>query len=92
MLIGYLITAVAILKNLLLLAILLRSIASSFIASPFAQRGRLVEFLYDSTDPFINMARKLPHRISMIDLSPMIAMIMVDLGGRLLIILLSKLV
>lgn len=78
-------------KNLLLLAILFRSIASAFVSSPFAHKGLFVQFLYDVTDPFINLARKLPHQISMIDLSPMIAMIMVDLGGRVLVVLLTKL-
>lgn len=78
------------LKNLLLLAILFRSIAASFVSS-YSEKGVFVQFLFDASDPFINLARKLPHTISMIDLSPMIAMIMVDFGGRLLIILLTNL-
>lgn len=89
--ISYLITAIAVLKNLLLLAILFRSIAASFFVSPYAQKGVFLQFLYDVSDPFINLAKKMPHTISMIDLSPMIAMIVVDLGGRLLIVMLTHL-
>jgi uncharacterized protein YggT (Ycf19 family) len=90
LIISYLVTTLEILRNLLLLAILLRSL-SSFFVSPYSQRGRIVQFLYDVTDPFVALARLLPHRFSMIDFSTLIAMIMVDVGGRVLIILLSKL-
>jgi|GEM_PF-2515124 len=90
LIISYLVTALIVLRNLLLLMILLRSL-STFFVSPFAQRGRFMQFLCDVTDPFIKMAQLLPHQFSMIDFSPFIAMIMVDLGGRLLVILLSYL-
>lgn len=89
--ISYLITAVSVLKNLLFMAILFRSIASSFFTNPYSKKGVFLQFLYDVSDPFINIAKKIPHQISMLDLSPMIAMIMVDLGGRFLIILLTRL-
>lgn len=90
LIISYLITTLEILRNLLLFAILLRSL-SSFFVNPYSQKGWFVQYLYDVTEPFIKVAKLLPHRFSMIDFSSFIAMIMVDIGGRALIILLTRL-
>lgn len=53
--------------------------------------GKIYLFLRDVTEPVLSLARKVPHRIGMIDLSPFIALIALDLLGRLIVILLTKL-
>ena len=91
LILSYLITVLVVLRNLILLAILFRSL-SSFFVGPFSQKGRVVQFLHDVTEPFIKVAKLLPYQFGMIDFSAFIAMIMVDLVGRLLVTLLSSLV
>lgn len=90
LIISYLITTLDVLRNLLLLAILFRSL-SSFFVSPYSHKGWFLQFLFDVTDPVIKVAKLLPHQFGMMDFSAFIAMIMVDFGGRLIIILLAKL-
>lgn len=52
--------------------------------------GPIPDFLRQSTDPILNLVKKIPHRIGMIDLSPIIAMIGIQLLSALIInILLS---
>ena len=86
----YLIQVLVILRNLILMAMLGRAI-SSFFVSPYSSRGWILQFLYDVTDPFIKVAKLLPHKFAMMDFSLFIAMLMVDFGGRGLVILLAKL-
>ncbi len=44
------------------------------------ERGnKIEEILYDMTEPVINLARKLPHRAGMMDLSYFIALIGIDI-------------
>jgi uncharacterized protein YggT (Ycf19 family) len=57
----------------------------------FGQKGRIYQFFCDVTDPILNLARKLPHRIGMIDLSPLIVLIGIDIFVRIAIILIGKL-
>lgn len=40
--------------------------------------GRFMEILHDITEPFLRIARIFPHRIGMVDLSPLIALLMID--------------
>ena len=47
--------------------------------------GKLAYFLHDVTEPFFNIARKIPHRIGMIDISPIIAILGVELIAGLII-------
>ena len=37
--------------------------------------GAITRFINDVTDPFLNVAKKFPHKIGMLDLSPFIALI-----------------
>lgn len=53
--------------------------------------GRIAMFLRDMTEPVMKLARKIPHRIGMMDLSPIIALLGIDLLTRLVFLLLSKL-
>jgi uncharacterized protein YggT (Ycf19 family) len=52
--------------------------------------NRFAMILNDITDPVMNLAKKIPHTVGMLDLSPMIALIGVDLVVRLVIFLLGK--
>lgn len=84
---------IVIFKNLIIYAIIARIIVSWFTMGRYGQRpSRIVRFLNDITNPFINLARKLPHRIAMIDFAPLIAIIGLDLLAQLIVMLLAKLV
>ena len=80
---------VVIFRDLITYAIIARIIMSWFTMGQQTQ-GRIALFLKGATDTVLNVAKKLPHRIGIIDLSPLIALIGIDLIGRLIVILLSK--
>ena len=90
-LVNYLATAVNIFSNLLVYAIIARIILSWFSFGQMGFRNRIVQFLYEVTDPVINFFKIIPHRIGMIDLSPMIALFAIDILSYLIIELLYKL-
>lgn len=92
LIISYLANFVIIFKNLVVYAIIGRIIVSWFTVGSIGSRHRVIQFLYDVTDPFINVARLIPHRVGMMDFAPLIAMFGVDFLGQVLIILLTKLV
>ncbi len=79
-------------KSLVVYAIIGRVIVSWVYMGRSVPTGGLVGFLNDVTSPFINLARKIPHKIGMIDLAPLIALLGVDLIGQLLASLLYKLI
>ncbi|MDD3861960.1 MAG: YggT family protein [Candidatus Gracilibacteria bacterium] len=80
---------VVIFRDVVTYALIARIIMSWFSMGRPVQ-GRISLFLKDATDPILNIAKKLPHKIGMIDLSPLIALIGIDLLSRLVIILLAK--
>lgn len=92
LIISYLANFVIIFKNLVVYAIIGRIIVSWFTVGSIGPRHRVIQFLYDVTDPFINVARLIPHRVGMMDFAPLIAMFGVDFLGQVLVILLTKLV
>jgi len=51
-----------------------------------------MSFIFDSTEPLLNAARKFPHRIGLLDLSPIIAFIMLELARYIIIELLIRIV
>jgi len=81
---------VIILRDLLSYAIIARIIMSWFTMGR-PSHGKISMFLRDVTEPVLRLAKKLPHRIGMIDFSPFIALIALDLLGRLIVLLLTKL-
>jgi YggT family protein len=83
---------VDILSSLIVYAIIARVIISWFTMGRPGACGRISQLLYDITEPVVNLARKIPHRIGMIDFAPLIALLGVDLISQLVIILLYKLV
>ncbi|HBB02957.1 MAG: hypothetical protein US89_C0004G0020 [Candidatus Peregrinibacteria bacterium GW2011_GWF2_38_29] len=54
--------------------------------------NRIVSIIFDSTEPLLNLARKVPHRIGMIDLSPIIAFIMIEIARYLILSALASLI
>ena len=88
-LINFVANFVVIFRDLMSYAIIARIILSWFTLGQQGQ-GRIAGFLRDVTEPVLNLARKIPHRIGLIDLSPLIALVGLDLLGRLIIMLLSK--
>lgn len=80
-----LITFVNVLCSLITYAILARIILSWVYVLGHKHPGKVMYFLYDITNPVINLAKKLPHVIGMIDLSPLIALLAVDLIRYLLL-------
>lgn len=89
---NYTISFIVILKNIIVYAIIARILVSWFTLGQNQPAGRIVVFLNDITDPFINLARKIPHKIGMIDLAPLIALIGLDLLVQLFVYLVSKLI
>lgn len=82
---------VSVLKNLVVYAIIARVLISWFTMGRGQPRGGIGGFVYSATDPIIDVARKLPHRIGMIDFAPLIAMFGADFLGQLVIMGLYKL-
>jgi len=83
---------VVILGNLITYAIIGRILVSWLSMGRMGPRGRFSQFLYSVTDPVIAVARKIPHRVGMFDLSPLIALIAIDLLVGVVIVLLNKMV
>jgi uncharacterized protein YggT (Ycf19 family) len=73
---------ILILKNLVVYAIIGRVIMSWVTMGQRRRKGPAHQFLCDTTEPVINVARKLPHRFGMIDFAPLIAMFGVDMLGE----------
>ena len=48
-------------------------------------RGRIVFFIVSTTEPILGFFRKLPLRIGMLDLSPIVAIIAIDLARTFLL-------
>jgi len=65
---------VSIAGNLLTYAIFIRVILSWFRVAGGAPPGKLIQIINGATDPIMNLIKKLPHKIGMIDLSPIIAL------------------
>ncbi len=79
---------VSVLANIFVYAMIARVLISWFTMGKQRQGGRVVQLIHEVTDPLVNLARKLPHRIGMIDLSPLIVIFGLDIGSRLFINLL----
>jgi len=86
-LISFIANFIVIFRDLMSYAIIARIILSWFTVMRQTQ-GRISLFLRDVTEPILNLARKIPHRIGVIDLSPLIALVGIDLLSRLIIMLL----
>ncbi len=72
-------------KQLIVYAIIARIIMSWLSMGQRRPSGKLAYFLNDITEPFLNIARKIPHRIGMIDIAPIIAILGIELLAGLFI-------
>lgn len=72
----FLIEFVSISTQLLIIALFARVVLSWF---PGLSRGRIYVFLVSATEPVLSVARKITPRLGMIDISPIIAFIGLDL-------------
>lgn len=85
---SFVILFLQVLIQVMSIALILRVVWSWLSPSMHANvAGRL---LHEMTEPVLNIVRKVPHQIGMIDLSPVIALFALDLVGTLLISLLSQ--
>lgn len=82
---------VNVLGNLLIYTIIARVLLSWFAMGGSGERGRVSQIIHDVTDPVINLVKKMPHSIGMIDLSPMIALIGIDVLKALFLYLVAYL-
>lgn len=87
MLIVYLGTFIRIFFDILSFLIIVRVLLSWF---PNRPHNALFDFIFEVTTPVLRVARKVTPRIGMIDLSPIIALIALDLIRTLLMALLSS--
>jgi YggT family protein len=71
--------------TLYMLMIMARLISSWF---PGSQRSRFVQFLGFYTEPYLGLFRKVIPPIGVLDLSPMIALILLQLAEKLVFMLL----
>ncbi len=76
-------------KQLIVYAMIGRIIMSWLSMGQRRPTGKLAHFLYDVTEPFLNIARKIPHRIGMIDIAPIIAILGIELIASLIIQLIT---
>jgi len=70
---------VSVLGNIMSYAIFIRIILSWVNMGGMRQPGRFTYFINDITEPILRLAKKLPHRIGMLDLSPFTAMLIINL-------------
>lgn len=87
----FLVLFIDVFRRIIVYSILFRIILSWLQMGQMRQSGdfmaRISLFIRDLTDPVINIARKLPHRIGMFDFAPLVALIGIDLLAQGLIIL-----
>lgn len=86
MLIFYLGTFVRIFFDILSFLIIVRVLLSWF---PNRPHNALFDFIFEVTTPVLRVARKITPRLGMIDLSPIIALLALDLLRTLILALLS---
>lgn len=80
---------VSVLFDILIFLIFVRVILSWIYPLGHSHGNRLVVFIFDATEPIMNLARKIPHRIGMIDISPIIAFIMLEIVQYIIVSLLQ---
>lgn len=76
---------ITVLGDLITYAIFARILLSWFSMGRMSAPGRITYFIRDITDPVLNLAKKLPHKIGFMDFSPVIALIVINFLVYLLI-------
>lgn len=75
---------VTVLGNLITYVVFARIILSWFMVAG-GSPGRITRFVNDTTEPLFAIVKKVPHRIGMIDLSPLIVLFGVNILSYLLV-------
>ena len=83
---GFIIQFVSILADLLIMAIFVRVIMSW--VRPMGSKGRFFQVMFEITEPILSFFRRVIPRIGMIDISPIVAFLVIDLVRALIISLL----
>jgi len=78
----FLLNFISLLCDVLTLAIFLRAILSWFSPGP---TNMLVSILYQVTEPLLAPLRRIVPRVGMLDLTPLVAIILLQLIGSLLL-------
>ena len=78
-------------KQLIIYALVGRIIMSWMYMGQRRPNNKLAYFLNDVTEPVLRIARKIPHRIGMLDIAPIIAMLGLDILATFVIQLLKGL-
>jgi len=79
---------VTVLGNIMSYAIFVRIILSWVNMGGTRKPGKFTYFIHDITEPILRLAKRLPHRIGMLDLSPFTAMLLINI----LVYVLAKLI
>jgi YggT family protein len=84
----YLVNFINILFEVLSLAILARVIMSWFRVDPY---NRFVQILFQVTEPVLSPIRRIIPPVGMIDLTPIIALLLLQLAQRIIVTMLAQL-
>ena len=88
----FILTAVRTFVDIMAVLIIIRVLLNWLVAmGKGGNMGQITYIIYDVTEPIIGLAKKLPHRVGMIDLSPIIALLGLDLFEYLITIILTNL-
>jgi YggT family protein len=90
MFIGYLYTFIHLLFQILLFAIVARALLSWFPMGPGNPFYPLAVILHQITEPILAPLRRIIPRIGMIDITPIVALLLLQLGERVLLDALSR--
>lgn len=85
----FFITFVKILFDILIFVLFIRVILSWIYPFGHVHGNRLVALIFEMSEPALVMARKVPHRIGMLDISPIVAFIMLEILRSVIIYLLT---
>jgi YggT family protein len=83
---GFIIQFISIFADILIIAIFIRVIMSWI--RPMGSRSGFFAFLFEVTEPVLSFFRKVIPRIGMIDISPIVAFLVIDLARSIIISLL----
>lgn len=92
MLLAFFANFLVIMTKILVYAIIFRIVVSWFrMGQPYGPKSWIERLLEDVTNPILNVVKKVPHKIGMIDLSPMIAIFGLEIFTYLVINALNNL-
>jgi len=88
----FLVKFISVFFDILVFLLFIRVILSWIYPLGHGHHNRIVSFIFDTTEPLLKIARKLPHRIGMLDLSPIIAFIVIEVARYIIISLIMRII